>query len=71
MIQNMYFTFQRHFYGPQERWMSIPGIFSIETLVPIIKEIRKGTPGNYIGEGRLLGGDFLYMYMSRSGICLY
>lgn len=53
-------VFQRHFYGPQERWMNIPGIFNFETIVNIIKEIRKGTPGNVVGEGRLLGGKFLY-----------
>ena len=36
--------------------MNIPGIFNFETLTSIIKEMRKGTPGNTKGEGRLLGG---------------
>jgi len=48
------FVFQRHFYGPQERWMNIPGIFSFGTISKFIAS--RNTPGNMKGEGRLLGG---------------
>lgn len=56
---DVYLDPEKHFYGPQERWMNIPGIFNFETLASIIKEIRKGTPGNSKGEGRLLGAVFV------------
>lgn len=56
---DVYLDPERHLYGPQERWMNIPGIFSFETLTSIIKEMRKGTPGNMEGEGRLLGAVFV------------
>ncbi|KAL4240444.1 hypothetical protein ACF0H5_001236 [Mactra antiquata] len=56
---DVYLDVEKQFYGPQERWMNIPGIFNFKTIVHIIKEIRKGTPGNYDGEGRLLGAVFV------------
>lgn len=54
---DVYLDPERHFYGPKERWMNIPGIFSFETVYRILK-VRK-TPGNAQGEGRLLGAVFV------------
>ncbi|KAH3863056.1 hypothetical protein DPMN_026033 [Dreissena polymorpha] len=55
----VYLDLERKFYGPQERWMNIPGIFTFQTLALVIKQIYMGTPGNFRGEGRLLGGLFV------------
>lgn len=56
---DVYLDPERHFYGPQERWMNIPGIFSFGSVVKIVKVIRNGVPGNAAGEGRLLGAVFV------------
>ncbi|KAH3863084.1 peroxiredoxin-like 2A [Dreissena polymorpha] len=55
----VYLDLERKFYGPQERWMNIPGIFNFESLAIAIKDSLNGTPGNLEGEGRLLGGLFV------------
>lgn len=56
---SVYLDPECHFYGPQERWMSIPGVFHYQSVYNIIKVIRNGVPGNGQGEGRLLGALFV------------
>lgn len=56
---DVYYDPKRIFYGPVERWSSIPGLFNFVTLSHIFKSFSKDTKGNMDGEGRLMGAVFV------------
>uniref|UniRef100_A0A7E4VIQ2 Peroxiredoxin-like 2A n=1 Tax=Panagrellus redivivus TaxID=6233 RepID=A0A7E4VIQ2_PANRE len=55
---DVYFDSERRFYGPKERWMPVwMGFLRISTYLRARQ--TRDTPGNFEGEGRLLGGVYL------------
>ncbi|KAJ1370960.1 hypothetical protein KIN20_032802 [Parelaphostrongylus tenuis] len=57
---DVYFDTERHFYGPNQRWLPLwMGFLRIGSYVNIYKAKKAGFHGNTDGEGRLLGGVFL------------
>jgi len=56
---DVYFDEKKHFFGPTERWMPVLGIFRLNSIINIIRSIRKGVDGDLKGEGRLLGGVYV------------
>ncbi|KJH51212.1 hypothetical protein DICVIV_02577 [Dictyocaulus viviparus] len=69
---NVYFdkdgSIQRHFYGPNQRWLPLwMGLLRINSYVNIYKAKKAGFNGNMDGEGRLLGG----VYLVANGKLLY
>jgi len=59
---------ERRFYGPKERWMSMPmGFLRLGVWKNIWRVSRASIPGNLEGEGRLLGGVFV-LGPGKSGI---
>lgn len=54
---NLNIDFQRRFYGPNERWMSVwMGFLRVGTWQNLTRAMGKKIDGNLVGEGRLLGG---------------
>ncbi|PIO75835.1 hypothetical protein TELCIR_02102 [Teladorsagia circumcincta] len=57
---DIYYDKERHFYGPNERWLPLwMGFLRIKTYVNMYKTKKAGFVGNTDGEGRLLGGLYL------------
>ncbi|EYB84544.1 hypothetical protein Y032_0314g2224 [Ancylostoma ceylanicum] len=56
----VYLDKERHFYGPNERWLPLwMGFLRVGSYVNIYNARKAGYHGNTDGEGRLLGGVFL------------
>ncbi|ETN74155.1 hypothetical protein NECAME_13174 [Necator americanus] len=54
----VYFDKERHFYGPNQRWLPLwMGFLRVGSYVNIYKARQAGYHGNTDGEGRLLGGE--------------
>jgi len=52
---------EKRFYGPKERWLPIwHGFFRFDTFAHAIRAKSNGVKGNMTGEGRLLGGVFMF-----------
>ena len=58
------FFCQRKFYGPVERWANIPSLLSLQSINAAYKAFVRQVPGNFEGEGRLLGGKFILCLLS-------
>ncbi|WKX93511.1 hypothetical protein Q1695_011074 [Nippostrongylus brasiliensis] len=57
---DVYFDKERHFYGPNQRWIPLwMGFLRVGSYVNIYKAKKAGFTGNTDGEGRLLGGVYL------------
>uniref|UniRef100_A0A8R1DY18 Peroxiredoxin-like 2A n=1 Tax=Caenorhabditis japonica TaxID=281687 RepID=A0A8R1DY18_CAEJA len=57
---DVYLDTERHFYGPNERWLPIwMGFLRWGTYSNVYKAKRANVGGNLAGEGRLLGGVYL------------
>ncbi|XGW09113.1 hypothetical protein V3C99_011430 [Haemonchus contortus] len=57
---DVYFDKERHFYGPNQRWLPLwMGFLRVGTYVNAFKAKQAGFVGNADGEGRLLGGIYL------------
>lgn len=60
LLGEIFLDSEKKFYGPTERWMSVPmGFFRIGVWQNILRVRKSGIPGNLEGEGRLLGGVFV------------
>jgi len=57
-------VFQRRFYGPRERWMFLSGLLRPSVWYAGYRAHGKGIPGNLEGEGRLLGGNCIRLFVS-------
>jgi len=57
--QEVYLDTEKHFFGPKERRLGILGFLRIDTWINIFKSYQMGTPGNFKGDGTLLGGVFV------------
>lgn len=55
----LYLDEQRKFYGPEQRWMSVSGFLRLSVWKSFFRAKGKGVDGNFVGEGRLLGGVFV------------
>ena len=55
----VYLDRERHFFGPKERRMLVLGFFRLDTWINIYRSWKRGTPGNFKGDGTLLGGVFV------------
>ncbi|KAK5981883.1 Glutaredoxin [Trichostrongylus colubriformis] len=57
---DVYYDKERHFYGPNQRWLPLwMGFLRIKTYWNAYKTKKAGFVGNSDGEGRLLGGVYL------------
>uniref|UniRef100_A0A8R1DFC8 Peroxiredoxin-like 2A n=1 Tax=Caenorhabditis japonica TaxID=281687 RepID=A0A8R1DFC8_CAEJA len=57
---DVYLDTERHFYGPNERWLPIwMGFLRFGTYSNTYKAKQAKVEGNLVGEGRLLGGVYL------------
>jgi thiol-disulfide isomerase/thioredoxin len=55
-----YNVFQKHFYGPTQRWLPLwMGFLRFSTYINMVKTKQQKFEGNTAGEGRLLGGVYL------------
>uniref|UniRef100_A0A0K0D0A8 Peroxiredoxin-like 2A n=1 Tax=Angiostrongylus cantonensis TaxID=6313 RepID=A0A0K0D0A8_ANGCA len=56
---DVYFDKERHFYGPNQRWLPLwMGFLRLGSYINIYKAMKAGFQGNTDGEGRLLGGEY-------------
>lgn len=55
----LYLDEEKKFYGPEQRWMSISGFLRLSVWRSFFRAKGKGVKGNWLGEGRLLGGVFV------------
>lgn len=52
---------EKRFYGPKERWLPIwHGVLRWDTYANAYRAKHNGVQGNMKGEGRLLGGVFMF-----------
>ncbi|CAD6192188.1 unnamed protein product [Caenorhabditis auriculariae] len=57
---DVYFDEDKHFYGPNQRWLPIwMGVLRFGTYLNVWNSKKAGFDGNLHGEGRLLGGVYL------------
>ena len=55
----IYLDQEKNFYGPKERRTLLLAFLRLDSWVNIYKSKKKGTHGNYKGDGTLLGGVFV------------
>lgn len=60
---------QRHFYGPQERWMFLSMFLRVGVWRNLWRAYRRGFGGNLKGEGLVLGGVFVIGPGNQVGTC--
>uniref|UniRef100_A0A914WLK1 Peroxiredoxin-like 2A n=1 Tax=Plectus sambesii TaxID=2011161 RepID=A0A914WLK1_9BILA len=52
---------EKRFYGPKERWLPLwHGVLRCDTYAHGFRAKKNGVKGNVKGEGRLLGGVFMF-----------
>jgi len=57
---DVYFDAEKHFYGPNQRWLPLwMGFLRVSTYINAYKTKQEKFEGNTEGEGRLLGGVYL------------
>lgn len=55
----IYLDKERGFYGPEERRMFLSGFLRVSVWKSAFRAKGKGVEGNFVGEGRILGGVFV------------